>query len=232
MGEIVASTTHGIARAAVRRRRFLMLGVATLAVLGTVLGISFTADTGTTSLSVTGGGGGGKLVYPVKQASGDTMPTGALNGHDLQYGTPVASNLTGTAIRPSWSASAGVPGSVDTAGDMAVIDGTTTSAGGASNIQLTIYVTNLGALGGDYTSWAWPISVYSTTDGGATWGLVSSSSQFITHTLGFLSYSLPTGSGQYYDVVMDQGGSFYCVATTDDSTHSLSPDFYFTAQPV
>jgi hypothetical protein len=228
----MASTTHGIARAKVRRRRFLMLGVAMLAVLGTVLGISFTADTGTTSVSVTSGSGAGKLVYPVTQASGDTMPTGALNGQSLEHGTAVAADATTSSVRPTWAAAAGVPGTVTTAGDVSVIDATTTSAGGAANIQLTIYVTNLGALGGDYTSWAWPISVYKTINGGAAWTLVPNSSQFITHTLGFLSYTLPTGSGFYYDVTMETGGSFYTVATTSDSTHSLSPSFYFTAQPV
>lgn len=228
----MASTTNGIARANKRRRRFLMLGVATLAVLGTVLGISFTADTGTTSVTVTSGSGAGKLVYPISGASGSTVPTALNTGH-LKYSTAtISGGLTGTNVVPTWSAAAGVPGSVTTAGDLSVIDGTTTSSGGAANIQLTVYVTNLGALGGDYTSWAWPLNVYKSTDSGANWNLVTATNVFITHTLGFVSYTLPTGSGFYYDVTMETGGSFYCVATTSDSTHSLSPEFYFTAQPV
>jgi hypothetical protein len=231
VGEITASTTSGIAKANVRRRRFLMLGVATLAVLGTILGISFTADTGSTSVSVTGGAGAGKLVYPISGASGSTMPS-ALNTHTLQNGTVVASGTTSSNSLPSWTPAAGVPGSVTTHGDLAVIDGTTTSAGGATTVQLTIYVTNLGDLGGDYTSWAFPISVWSTTNGGLSWTQVAASSQYITHTLGFLSYSLPTGGSTYFDVVMDTGGSFYTVSTSTASGHSLSPNFYFTAQPV
>ena len=229
MAEITASTTSGIAKAKVRRRRFLMLGVATLAVLGTILGISFTADTGTTSVSVSSGSGAGKLVYTVgPAASGNTMPS-ALNSSTLKRGTTVGSGTTSANQLPTWSAAPGVAGSVSTAGDLAVIDGTTTSAGGAATVQLTIYITNLGALGADYTSWAFPLEVWSTTNGGSTWSLVSNTSQFITHTLGFLSFSLPTGASTYYDVVMNTGGSFYTVSTT---AGDLSPDFYFTAQPV
>ena len=206
-----------------------MLGVATLAVLGAILGISFTADTGTTSVSVSSGGGAGKLVYPIgPAASGNTVPS-ALDTHTLQNGTVVGSGSTSSNQLPTWSAAAGVAGSVGTAGDLAVIDGTTSSAGGAASIQLTVYVTNLNALGADYTSWAFPLEVYSTTNGGTSWTPVAASAQFITHTLGFLSYSLPTGGTTYYDVVMNTGGSFYTVSTT---AGDLSPDFYFTAQPV
>ncbi|HLY93551.1 MAG TPA: hypothetical protein VKP14_01770, partial [Gaiellaceae bacterium] len=53
------------------RRRFLMVSVAALAVLASALGVSFLADSGTASLSVTGGSN--NFVYPV--ANGNLVPS-------------------------------------------------------------------------------------------------------------------------------------------------------------
>jgi len=58
---------------------------------------------------------------------------------------------------------------------------------------------------------------------------VLSSATYLTSNAGTISVTLPAGA--YYDVTMDTGGSFYCTATTSNSTAALAPSFYFTAQP-
>lgn len=219
----------GVTRARARRRRhrFLLVSIAALAVLAVALGVSFTADTGTTSVSVTAGTTN-PLVFPISGASGSTVPSAVTvtkNNTQATGGTTTANAL------PSWSPAAGAAGSVTSAGDLAVVDGRPASAGNATSLIVTVYITNLSSLQAAYSSYAFPIRVYSSATPTATgnWSVVSATSGlYMTNTGGFLSVNLPTATNTYYLISMDTGGSLYTVSTA--TAGNLNPSFYFTAQ--
>lgn len=210
----------------VRRKRFLALGVAGLAVLGVSLGVSFAGDTGTTTLSVSGGSS--SFVFPV--ANDNTVPAAVTS---LKY-TPASgideAHVFTAAVTPSWQPVAGSAGSVTTAGDLALIDATTV----ANAVVLNMYVTNLAALQQDYSSYALPINVYSSTCSSSpcSWAADTSvipaanAPLYLTNSAGVVTLKLPTG--KYYSIAMDTGGAFYTISTTA-SGGALSPSFYFVA---
>jgi hypothetical protein len=211
-----------------RQRRFLLVTIPGLAVLAVAMGVSFLGNTGTTSASVAAASS--NFVYPVANSS--ALPS-AVN--KLQY-TPAANiDQTGhtvtTAVVPSWSAIAQSAGSVTTAGDLALIDGTIASNG----VTISLYVTNLPGLQQDYNSMALPVNVYesSCTAGSCTWtqaaDVIASAPTYLTATSGFLVFNLP--AGKYYDIAIDTGSSFYCTSTSTSGSATLSPSYYFTAQP-
>lgn len=217
-----------------RRRRFLIVSIAALAVLAAALGVSFTADSGSSTVSVSAG-----TTNPLVFARGTTLSGGKT--------FKVGGNTTGTA--PAWSPVAGTAGSVTTKGDLGFIDGRTTSAGGATRLTITVYVTNLPALQKTYSSFAFPVRLYGGTYDGTTtvWTgastLASSDTTYLTNTSGFLSFSVATAaSGAAGSAIAVQlggdtsgdGGSFYTVCTDTAGTctgGSLSPSFFITAQP-
>lgn len=202
-----------------------MVSIAGLAVLAASLGVSFAADSGTASLSVTGGSN--NFIYPV--ANGNAVPSGVTA---LKYtGTAgIASNLfTASAALPGWTPVAGSAGSVTTVGDLAVVNATTV----ANAIILNVYVTNLSALQQDYSSYSLPINVYScasTCTSTGAWNqdatVIASPPTYLTNSAGVVTLRLPTG--KYYDIAMDTGGALYCISTTA-SGGALSPSFYFVA---
>lgn len=212
-----------------RRKRFLAVGVAGLAVLAAALGISFAGDTGTASISVSSASN--SFVYPV--ANSASLPAAV---DSLKYTGPSAIDAPGstitTATLPSWVPSANTAGSVTTAGDLAVIDATL--SGIANAVTVNVYITNLAALQLDYSSFALPFNVYRcqsscTTTGAWTQAsaVVASPPTYLTSTEGFVSFSLP--KAYYYVIAIDTGGSLYTISTTA-SGGSLSPSFYFTSQ--
>lgn len=253
--ETVSGARTFAAASRTRRRRFLLASIAALTVVGVALGVSFTADTGVASPSVTAGSTSA-LVFPVK-ANGrlplaiDSLKhtTGASKITVNDNGTPSDasddfSQLDATPDLPTWSPVAGAAGTISStgAGDLFVIDGRSASAGGAAKVIINIYITNLAAIQPNYSSYAWPIRVYqangaSVLTSGA-WTPVSivngfafnAADFYLTNTGGFLSYSLPTDSNRYYLITMDDGGSFYCVGTDQTAPESLTPEFYATAQ--
>lgn len=202
-----------------------MVSIAALAVLASALGVSFLADSGTASLSVTGGSS--NFVYPV--AASAAVPSAVTA---LKYGTTATAGTigTGSAVKsPGWTPVAGSAGSVTTAGDLALIDATTVS----NAIILNVYVTNLSALQQDYGSYTLPINVYScaaTCTSTGAWSqdstVLSSAPTYLTNSAGVVTLRLPTG--KYYDIAMDTGGALYCISTTA-SGGALSPSFYFVA---
>lgn len=227
-----------------RRRRFLVLSLAGLAALAAALGISFTADTGTASPTVSAGSVG-DLVIPL--ANGVQIPTDvdALPYSTVTLGSP---NTVGTYDSPSWSVVAGSAGSVTDDGELFLVKADTTNAGGAARLVLNVYITNLAALQPNYSSYAWPIRIYwadgstNAIDTAGDWQLVTSSSPagagfnaadfYLTSTSGVLTYTLPTDPDRYYLVTMDTGGSFYAIDAVDDATRDLAPTFYATVQPA
>jgi hypothetical protein len=258
-----------------RRKRFLLVGTAALAVIGAAMGVSFLDSSGTASLTISSSTS--TLVYPLTYASSgqtslpttnpltttafsgaSTLACGSGSGPSSQSSggatTSTCSGVTGNTINnsaivnPSWSPVAGSPGTVTTAGDLALVDAT----GVPNYATVNMYVANLSALAIDYSSFAFPINVYKTTCSSAgscgAWQeeLSSPSYTYITDTSGVLTFNLPTG--YYYDIVMEGtnhttsspsgspttgpssavGGSFYTTQTSG-SGGSLSPSFYFAA---
>lgn len=212
------------ARAHKRRKRFLAAAIAGLAILGASLGVSFLGPSGTTTVGVTAGGSS-NMVYPVT-SSGLALPSAVTS---LEY-TNAAGVTAGTGVLPNWSdqIAAGSAGTVDTPGDVALIDATQAP----NAVIVNMYVTNLADLQQAYSSFAFNVNVYSSpcTSGTCTWtqasSIVGSTGTYITNTDGFLSFRLPA-TGKYYDIVINTGGSFYTVST---SAGSLSPSYYLTAQ--
>lgn len=214
-----------------RRRRFLLLTIPGLAVLAVAMGVSFLGNTGVTNASVSAASS--NFIYPV--AATNHLPS-AVNA--LKY-TPAA-NISATtinpAVTPSWAPTAQSAGSVTTAGDLALIDATIASNG----VTVSLYVTNLAGLQQDYSSLALPVNIYQSpcTSGSCTWtqasSVIVSPPTYLTATSGFLTFNLPASVGgvpQYYDITIDPGGSFYCTSTSTSGTATLSPSYYFTAQP-
>lgn len=222
-------SAYGVTPGGVRRKRFLMVGIAMLAVLGITLGVSFAATTGTTDVTVTGGNT--QWVFPV--SNGAALPAAV---DALKYTAPGAINPTAntitTADTPSWvpvQDSAATISSTN-AGDLAVIDAT------AQSQLFSVYVTDLHELQRAYSSYAWVINVYEcaascTTTGAwtqAPTSVVPAGGSILTNTDGFLQF--PMTSGKYYVVTMDPGGSYYAYATT--SSDDMGPEFFFTSRAM
>ncbi len=232
------------------RKRFLLVGIGCLAVLGPLLGVSFLGNSGTASASVTGSPAS-SLVYTgtipcdmLGIASGDTSTTSVTvvlaNGTTATV-DPATSSCVGPSpapvtqayLEPSWSPAANSAGSVTSGGDISVIDLSAEPSG--TNAIVNLYTTNLQNLGSDYSSFALPVDVYqctpTTTSGTAScttasaWSAVANASSYITNTNGSYSISLP--GGYYYDITINKGGEYYCISTT---AGSLAPTFFVTAQ--
>ena len=199
------------------QRHFLAVGVAGLALLGSAMGVSFLGDTGTTSVSITPSSAS-SFVYAVTGAN-TTSPPLPTAVTALEYGAV-----------PSWTPTPDSAGSVTTAGDVALVDAT------LSTVVVNIYITNLATLQSAYSSFALPVEIYSGTCSGSpsacTWTLDSTltaaNSVYITNTEGQLSFNLP--SGDYYDITIPTGGSFYTLSSV--SSTNDSPSFYVTGQAV
>ena len=210
-------------RPAVLRKRFLALSVASLAVLGAVMGVGFTGNTGTSTVSVSASGGSTNYVVTqnstLPSATGDTV------------------NAVPYSVSPSWSPVANTAGSVTTPGGLALVD----TSGTTNGVIVNVFITNLQNMQSDYSSFALPVNIWSSpcTNGTCTWTEQPTYDSFITNTQGQVSFNLPKGSGPFFDIVMDtdgvsggdkSSGSYYCTSTTA-SSGALSPNFYFTAEP-
>ncbi len=135
-----------------------------------------------------------------------------------------------TQTAPVWTPVVNVPGSI-TAGDVYDID-TATSAY-AGDIRATVYLTNSGLLEKDYTYLNMKVDVY-VKGGGGSWTLATTinplngsdnpnATDYLTLDKGTASFIL-AGNSEY--CISIDGGSYYCIDTTADATHSVSPDFY------
>lgn len=213
-----------------RRRRFLALSVAVLALAAAGLGVSFTADTGVTTVAVTAGSAAGNLVYPATVGGAVIDGVTALKYTPAGDGTGIdaATDLYDAVTTPGWSPITNTAGSVGTAGDLALIDAKTDSAGGAANLIINVYITNLAAMQTAYSSFAFPIRLYTSTNGSTWTEDTAYSNLYITNTSGFASFTVSTAPTKYADITMDTGGSFYCV----NQAGTLSPAFYFTVTPA
>lgn len=208
------------------RRRFLILSVAALAVLATALGISFTADTGVSTITASAASTG-SLVYSAGSYDGSSVTLPSTDGTVtwLKGGAQIPTAPVFNTIV------AGTPTSVKTQGDVAVVNADTGTGITASNVLVTIYVTNMQNLAATYSSYALPVQIYGDTVATgkfSAWNTASplESGTYLTNTSGYETFTLPTGAGKYYEITLDSGGSLYPFSTSGD----LAPSFYITAQ--
>jgi len=212
------------------RRRVLTLSVASLFLMGASLTTSTLGDTGTTSATVAAA----QSDFVFQIVNSVTLPTGVTSLENTATSDFTTNTTTiAHAIVPSWSPTAQSAGSVTTPGDLALIN----AAIAANGIVVSMYVTNLPNLQQDYSSFALPVDVWDSTctTSCTTWtqdtAVISTLPEYLTSTSGFLTFNLPAGTNLYYDITIDTGGSFYCTSTSTAGTASLSPTFYFTAEP-
>ncbi len=228
------------------RKRVLVAGIAALSVMGPFLGVSFLANSGTTSATVTASSSSGSMVDT-------TCPSGAYGVYTSIIGasSATACAASATLTPPKWSPSAGAAGSVTSGGDLALVD----ASGQSAPVVLNVYVTNLQGLNEDYSSFALPIDVYQcSSTGGAcstvgtasgdwqpitTWDSANFTSvPFLTSSSGFFSVSLP--AGDWYDISIDganvsssvtgsSAGMYYCISTSTTAPATLAPSFFVTA---
>ena len=219
------------------RKRFLVISVVALTVLGTSLGVSFTADTGVTQIATASTGGALPLVWSPTYGTPGGLPaavTGA-GAAGWRYGTGTPTSLPTTPVWPT--VVAGQAGSVTTSGDIATIDATDTSA---TYLLVTLYITNMRPLALTYNSYSLPIRVYAAStfaNGAITWGAnpatdangINTANTYLTNTQGYETFKLATGAGKYYALTLDSGGAFYPYQTGATGA-ATTPAFYITAQ--
>lgn len=217
-----------------RRRRFLLVSIPALAVLAVALGVSFADDAGTSTLNVSSSSN--NFVFPV--ISGTTGVPAAVTALKYTGTSGIAANaFTASVIRPTWTPVTGSAGEITTAGDLVLVDATAGTLGTATALTVTIYITNLAGLQQAYSSFAFPIRIWkcaATCSSNAAWSevaddaVISPRPSYLANTDGFIQFRLPVGF--YYDIAFDLGGSFYTISTT--TAANLSPQFFFTAQPI
>ncbi len=216
------------------RKRFLVLSVLALTVLGTSLGVSFTADTGVTQVTTASTGGALPLIWSANYATPGSLPV-AVTLAGWKYGTGTSSRQSTSPVWPT--VVAGQAGSVTTAGDIATIDATDTSA---TYLLITIYITNMRPLALTYNSYSLPLRVYAPTSfgsGAIVWDAnpatdansINTANTYLTNTQGYETFKLATGAGKYYAITLDSGGAFYPYQTGAAGA-ATTPAFYITAQ--
>ena len=236
----VSRSTLGVPGGLARtRKRFLVVSVASLAVLGVSLGVSFTADTGVTQITAASTGGALPLIWtPAAYGTSGSLPAAVIGSATAgwKYGTAPTAG-TSAPLGPVWpTVVAGQAGSVTTAGDLATVDATDITA---NFLLLTIYVTNMKPLSLTYNSYSLPIRVYAglISSGSITWGAspatdansTNTGNTYLTNTQGFETFKLATGAGKYYAITLDSGGSFFPYQTGAAGS-ATTPAFYMTAQ--
>lgn len=227
---------RGLARA---RKRFLIASLAGLCIAGTSMGVSFTADTGVTQVTAASTGGALPLVWSANYGVAGNLPTAITGAGTAGWkygGTGTGSQSVSTA--PVWpTVVAGQASSVTTAGDVATVDATDTSA---TYLLVTIYITNMHQLALTYNSYSLPFRIYGSTaftSGAVTWSAspiadangINTANTYITNNSGYETFKLATGAGKYYAVTLDSGGAFYPYQTGAAGA-ATTPALYITAQ--
>jgi hypothetical protein len=225
------------------RKRFLVVSVAALAVMGASLGVSFTADTGVTQVTAAGTGGALPLIWSASYGNAGNLPAAFTGSSSAgwKYGT-VGIGATSVPTTPGWpTVVAGQAGSISANGDIATIDATDLTAG---YLLVTIYITNMQALALTYNSYSLPIRIYSGTltsgafpSGPYAWSGtayvdangINIANTYLTNTQGYETFKLKTGGNTYYALTLDKGGAYYPFQT-GAANSATTPSFYITAQ--
>jgi len=200
-----------------KMKKKMVFTLAAILLVG-VTALTFARTSTAASVGITAAVTGDPSLVQSVGTVGDNVP----NTTQLKYST--GANAPFTQHGPSWAPVENLAGGI-TAGDVYYVD--TATKGYAGDIRVTIYLTNAGLLAQDYTYLNMKINVWTGT--GATWTqatLVSDSSDatdYLTLDKGVATFIL-AGNANY--CISIDGGDYFCVHTTADSTHSMSPDFY------
>jgi hypothetical protein len=193
-------------------KKKLIFGIALMLLLAGV-GITYATSSASASVTITAGGVGGvKADVDNIAAVADTIKLKHSTGADAPY----------THVAPDWSPVENEAGTV-TAGDLYYVD----CVGYTGDIQVTVYLTNPGALLKDYTYLNMQINVWE-GDSPGPWAQATLAdgsaigTQFITPLNGYYTFLL---SGNTHYVISIDDGSFLC-KDIDADGGDLSPDFY------
>ena len=199
----------------VRRRRAVALAFTlTFAAVALASTVSYAASTAATP------GAASRGVYTV--AAGVRLPDAV---RSLRYTTQVAQD--GRIVQPAtpaWRPVPGAIGTVERAGDIALVDAT----GVVGTAFVTVHLTNLAELRRAYSSFALPLGVWSTGRAAApsSWAPVpGAGARFVTSTEESVTFTV--SGGRYYDLTLEAGGTW---AATSVTAANYSPDFYVTVR--
>lgn len=199
--------------------------------VGASLSVSFAADSGTSQANVSSSSSA-IAVYSVPTSAGGTAPSTSVV---LRHGSTSAdANSTwGTPVAPAWSVAGGSSGSISSSedGDLAYLDA---SGSTSTKILVSVFVTNMGDMAENYTSWAFNIAVTgraaaptSASIGGAAWATTADQTEVITSDSGTVNFVIDTSTNKHFSLTMDEGGSFYTVQTSNSD--GLAPKFFIRA---
>jgi hypothetical protein len=178
--------------------------------------LTFAHTSTAASVNITAAHNGDPSLVQSVGSVGDVVP----NTVQLKYST--GSSAPFTQVSPTWNPLQNYAGNI-TAGDVYYVDATPY----AGDIRVTIYLTNSGQLYQDYTYLNLKVNVW--TGSGSSWTQgtlvadATDATDYITLDKGMASFILQ-GNAKYCISIDD--GDYYCIHTTVDGSHSLSPDFY------
>jgi hypothetical protein len=201
------------------KKKLVFIGIALILIVGTTL--TFAASSLAAEVSITADSSDPAVAQSVGGAGGD----GVANTIKLQYSTGATAPFA--HVSPTWSPSKKKAGTI-TAGDVYYVDCT----GNASDVRLTIYLTNSGKLAKDYTYLNMQVNVRGGESEDWTQAVTVDDSinatDYMTFDKGVISFILEGST--FYCISID-GGDFYCANTLVDATHDLSPKFYINVEP-
>ena len=201
------------------KKKLVFVGVGLFLIAATTL--TFAHNSLAATVSITAASGDPAIVQSVGGAGSDGVP----NTVQLEYST--GSSAPFSHVSPSWSPVKNQTGAI-THGDVYYVD----VSNYAGDVRVTIYLTNAGLLAKDYTYLNMMVNVRAGSSG--TWtqatpvGDSDNATDYLTLDKGTVSFILQGST--HYCISID-GGAYYCVDTTVDSSHDLSPQYYINVLP-
>ena len=200
-------------------KKKLMFAIAAILLIAcTTLTFAHTSNAATVSITA-GATGNPSIVQSVGGAGAEGVPTTV----KLKYSSGTDSPYT--TVPPSWAPVKNQAGSISS-GDVYYVDATNY----AGDLRVTVYLTNTGSLAKDYTYLNMEVNVWTGSSGAWTQATpvddTANATGYLTLDKGTLSFILQ-GSTHYCFSI--EGGAFYCIDTTIDGTHDLSPQYYMDA---
>ena len=146
---------------------------------------------------------------------------GVPNTVKLKYSTGAGALYT--HVSPSWTPAKNQAGTITIPGDVYYVD----TSNYAGDVKVTIYLTNSGLLAKDYSYLNMSVNFWTGSSGSWTQatpvGDTANATDYLTLDKGSVSFILQGST--HYCISIDSG-DYYCVDTTVDSTHDLSPQYY------
>ena len=197
------------------KKKLMFAIAAILLITGTTLTFAHSSTAATVSITAAVTGDPSN-VQSVGGAGNDGVPTTVKLKHSSGGTSPY------THVPPTWAPVKNQAGSI-TSGDVYYVDASTYTG----DIRVTVYLINTGLLAKDYTYLNMELNVWAGSS--ATWVQATpvndtgNATGYLTLDNGAVSFVLQ-GSTHYCFSI--EGGAYYCIDTTVDGTHDLSPQYY------